>query len=71
MAVSLRGIEREFGEMAQQQATKNPKTAYLYLTQILGKSLDNPAVKAYHERFPYYDIKQDPVTNTIYFQHDE
>lgn len=57
--------------MALQQSIKKPKTAYLYLTQILGKSLDNPAVKSYHERYPFYDIKEDPNTKTIYFQHDE
>jgi hypoxia up-regulated 1 len=71
LAVSLRSNEREFGEIAMSQAIKNPKSAYLYITQILGKSLDNPVVKAYKERFPYYDIREDPNTKTIYFQHDE
>ena len=71
LAVSLKGSEREFGEMAMSQAIKNPKTAYLFLTQILAKPLDSPAVKAYREKFPYYDIKEDPETKTIYFQHDE
>jgi hypoxia up-regulated 1 len=71
LAVSLRRGEREFGEMALQQSIKHPKSAYLYLTDILGKSLDNPAVVSYKEKYPFYDIKEDPVTKTIYFQHDE
>jgi hypoxia up-regulated 1 len=71
LAVSLRGDEREFGEMALAQAIKRPKTAYMFITDILGKSLDNPAVKAYQERFPYYDMKEDEITKTVYFQHDE
>jgi len=53
------------------QAIKNPKTAYLFLTQILAKSLDSPAVKSYREKYPFYDIKENPETKTIYFQHDE
>lgn len=53
------------------QAIKNPKTAYLFLTQILAKSLDSPAVKAYREKYPFYDIRENPETKTIYFQHDE
>ena len=72
LAVSLRSSsDREFGEMAMSQAIKKPKTAYLYVTQILAKSLDSPAVKSYKERYPFYDIKEDPTTGTIYFQHDE
>ena len=71
LVVSLRSeSEREFGEMAMSQAIKNPKTAYLYLTQLLAKSLDNPAVQAYAAKYPYYDIREDPLTRTIYFQHD-
>ena len=71
LAVSLRGIEREFGGLALSQQIKKPKTAYVYLTTILAKGLDNPAVKAYKEKYPYYDIKENPETKTIYFQHDE
>jgi hypoxia up-regulated 1 len=69
--VSIKSNDREFGELALARAVKTPKAAYFHLTQILGKSLDNPAVKAYQERYPFYDIREDPVTKTIYFQHDE
>lgn len=71
LAVSIRSNEREFGELALSAGIKRPKSVYLHLTQILGKSLDNPAVKAYQEKYPFYDIREDPVTKTIYFQHDE
>lgn len=71
MAVSLRGAEREFGENALSQAIKSPKSAYLFVTQLLGKSIDNPVVKAYREKYPFYDIREDEATKTIYFQHDE
>lgn len=27
-------------------------------------------MKKFHERYPYYKIKEDEVTKTIYFQHD-
>lgn len=52
------------------QAIKHPKTAYLNLKDLVGKSLDNPLVKIYQERYPYYTIKEDETTKTIYFQHD-
>ena len=71
LIVSLRGTEREFGELAMSQAIKKPQTAYFGLTQILAKSLDSPAVQAYKEKYPFYNIKENPETKTIYFQHDE
>jgi hypoxia up-regulated 1 len=71
LIVSIKSNDREFGELAMSRAIKTPKAAYFYVTQLLGKSLNNPAVKAYQERFPYYDIREDPQTQTVYFQHDE
>lgn len=68
--MSLKGAEREFGENAYFQAIKNPKTAYLFITQVLGKPIDSPSVIAYREKYPFYDIKEDPNTKSIYFQHD-
>ena len=71
LAVSIKNNDREFGELAMQRAVKTPKAAYLYLTQLLAKSLDSPAVKAYQERYPYHEIREDAETKTIYFQHDD
>lgn len=71
LAVSLRGIEREFGGLALSQSIKKPKTAYLYITTLLAKPIDSPVVKAYMKKYSFYDIKENPVTKTIYFQHDE
>lgn len=67
----MRGSDREFGENALSQAVKSPKSAYLFITHLLAKSIDNPVVKAYQEKYPYYDIRQDETSGTIYFQHDE
>lgn len=69
--MAIKGNDREFGESAMSRGIKTPKAAYYYLTQVLGKSIDNPAVKEYQERYPFYDIRQDSETGTIYFQHDE
>jgi len=70
VAISLKSVEREFGDPALTQAIKHPKTAYFQLRDLLGKSLDNPLVKSFQQKYPFYDIKEDPVTKTIYFQHD-
>lgn len=67
----MRGSDREFGENALSQAVKSPKSAYLFIMNLLGKSIDNPAVVSYREKYPYYDIRSDESTGTIYFQHDE
>ena len=53
------------------QSVKYPKAAYSYLQDLLAKKLDNPLVKQYQERFPYYDLIEDSETNSIAFKHDE
>lgn len=71
LAVSLRGTERQFGELALAQCIKKPHTAYLYVTHLLAKPLDSPAVNEYKKKYPFHNIKEDPETKTVYFQHDE
>ncbi len=44
---------------------------YWYLLDLLGKSIDNPQVKQYQERFPYYELEADPDTGMVLFRHDE
>lgn len=68
--MSLRNNEREFGEQALSQGIKSPKSLYIFLTQLLAKPLDSPAVKSFQQRYPYYDIRENPETKTVYFQHD-
>ena len=70
IAISLKTVEREFGEPALSQSIKSPKTAYFNLRNLLGKPLNHPIVKQFQERYPYYNIKEDEKTKTIYFQHD-
>lgn len=38
---------------------------------MLGKSKDNPIVQRFLKKYPYYDIKEDSETKTIYFQHND
>ena len=53
------------------QATKFPANAYWYLTQIVGKKYEDPAVEQFQKRFPYYNIIKDEERGTILFQLDE
>ncbi|XP_053408991.1 hypoxia up-regulated protein 1-like isoform X2 [Mercenaria mercenaria] len=69
--VCLRNGERLFGNPAENCATKFPSNAFWYLTQIVGKKYDDPAVAQYQRRFPYYKLVKDEDRGTILFQIDE
>ncbi|KAJ8968762.1 hypothetical protein NQ317_012719 [Molorchus minor] len=69
--ISFRDNVRLFGEDAQNIGVSFPKQAYGYLFDLLGKSINHPLVKLYQERFPYYEIVENPETGTILFKHDE
>ncbi|XP_070548529.1 hypoxia up-regulated protein 1-like isoform X2 [Ptychodera flava] len=71
VAVSMRDNERIFGEDAAATGVRYPKSTYIYLQDMLAKSLNNPLIKMYQKRFPYYDLKEDPERGTVVFQHDE
>lgn len=68
--VSFRDNVRTFGEDAQTIAIRFPKNSYGYLLDLLGKDINNPVVKLYQERFPHYDIVEDPERGTILFKHE-
>lgn len=70
VAVAFRDGERTFGEDALTIGVRFPKQCYVYLLDLLGKKVDNPVVKLFQERFPYYDIVPDPTRGTVIFQHD-
>ena len=53
------------------QAVKYPKMAYWFMQSLLGKDMDQPQVKAFQERFPYYTIERDYQTGMPIFVHDE
>ncbi|KAK6642072.1 hypothetical protein RUM44_013795 [Polyplax serrata] len=69
--IAFRNNERTFGEDAQNVAVRFPSNGYGYLLDLLGKKLDNPIVKLYRKRFPYYLIEDDPLRGTVVFRHDE
>lgn len=69
--VAYRDDVRTFGEDAQSIGVRFPKNSYGYLLDLLGKDINNPIVKLYQERFPYYNIVEDPERGTILFKHDE
>jgi hypothetical protein len=45
--------ERTFSDPGMNVATKYPKYAFTYLTELLGVQVDSDIVRAYQIRFPY------------------
>lgn len=70
VAISFRDGERLIGDDALSVAVKFPDKAYLYFLDLLGKRLDNPMVKLFQKRFPYYNLVADEERGTVVFQHD-
>lgn len=69
--ISFRGDDRTFGEDAITASARFPKQTYAYLLDLVGKKVDNPLVKQFQRRFPYYDIIADPHRGTVLFKHDD
>ena len=70
-AVAFRDGQRSFGEEALNIGVKFPALCYKYFLDLVGKRLDHPAVKSYQNRFPYYNLEEDPVRGTVVFRHNE
>lgn len=70
VAIAFRNNERTVGEDAHTIGVRFPQNMYFYLLDLLAKEVDNPIVKLYKERFPYYQIVEDPTRKTVLFQHD-
>lgn len=70
VCISFRDGERRIGEDAQTVGVRFPENSYSYLLDLVGKSVENPAVKLFQKRFPYYNIVPDPVRGTVVFKHD-
>ncbi|XP_045499638.1 hypoxia up-regulated protein 1 [Colias croceus] len=68
--VAFRDGVRTFGEDAVTVGVRFPKNSYKYLLDLLGKPFDHPLVKAYRERFPYYEMVASE-RGTPEFIHDE
>lgn len=65
--IAFRDGRRMFGEDAVNIGMRFPEKSFKCLVDILGKTVDNPVVKSYQKRFPYYNIKADPERNTVVF----
>lgn len=84
--VAIKGKDREFGEAAISrvseilifiplltfsiQSTKIPGQSYMYLRELVGKSLNNPVIEQYSKRFPFFHLKTDGHTGELVFEHD-
>lgn len=71
VAIAFRDGERTFGEDALSVGVRFPSQCYVYFLDLLGKDINNPRVKLFQQRFPYYNIIPDPVRNTVVFKHDK
>lgn len=68
--IAYRDGQRLFGEDAATVGLRFPTNSFHYLLDLLGKSVDNPIVKLYQKRFPYYNIEADPERKTVVFKID-
>ncbi|XP_055539063.1 hypoxia up-regulated protein 1 [Wyeomyia smithii] len=70
-AIAFRDGDRVVGEDAYNIGVRFPTNNFAYLIDLLGKTIDNPMVELYRQRFPYYDIVEDPVRHTVVFRNGE
>ncbi|NXC71797.1 HYOU1 protein, partial [Anhinga anhinga] len=68
VAVSLKESERLFGDSALGMSIKNPKVAFRYFQDLLGKRIDNPHVALYRSRFPEHELVKDEKRQTVIFK---
>lgn len=57
MVVSMKDGERKFGSDAMNVCVKSPKHCFSHLLDLVGKTVDNPMVKFYTDRFPHHKIE--------------
>ncbi|XP_061449474.1 hypoxia up-regulated protein 1 isoform X2 [Rhineura floridana] len=68
VAVTLKENERLFGDSAVGMGIKNPKVAFRYFQDLLGKHIDNPQVTMYQSRFPEHELVKDARRETVAFK---
>ncbi|XP_028563593.2 hypoxia up-regulated protein 1 [Podarcis muralis] len=68
VAVTLKENERLFGDNAVGMGIKNPKVAFRYFQDLLGKRIDNPQVTMYQSRFPEHELVKDARRETVSFK---
>lgn len=69
--IAYRDGQRFVGEDAVTIGLRFPANSFQYLLDLLGKTVENPVVKSYQKRFPYYNIVADPERKTVIFKIDE
>ncbi|XP_077162738.1 hypoxia up-regulated protein 1 [Paroedura picta] len=68
VVVALKENERLFGDSAVGMAIRNPKVAFRYFQDLLGKHMDNPQVALYQSRFPEHELVKDARRQTVTFR---
>jgi len=69
--VSMKGDERLFAAPAMAASVKHPANAFIYLSHLLGKKFESPAVELYRKRFPFYNLMKDEKRGTVLFEGSE
>nr|XP_060643609.1 hypoxia up-regulated protein 1 [Anolis sagrei ordinatus] len=68
VAVTLKENERLFGDNAVGMGIKNPKVAFRYFQDLLGKRIDNPQVALFQARFPEHELEKEERRETVTFK---
>lgn len=63
--------ERRFGHDAMSLVTKRPKETFLYLSRLLGKSIDTPIIQQFTDQYYPYTFIEDKERGTIRIQFGE
>uniref|UniRef100_A0A0N5AY75 Hypoxia up-regulated protein 1 n=1 Tax=Syphacia muris TaxID=451379 RepID=A0A0N5AY75_9BILA len=65
--IGINKDERFFGDNGLAFAIKNPKNSFVHLVDLLGKTIDNPIVSLYKQRFPFINLVADDERKTVNF----
>uniref|UniRef100_A0A023GPD1 Hypoxia up-regulated protein 1 n=1 Tax=Amblyomma triste TaxID=251400 RepID=A0A023GPD1_AMBTT len=71
VAIAFRDGERHFGEQAVSTGIRFPDKSYSHFLDLLGKERNNPVVKEFERRFPFYVLEADSKTGGVLFKHPE
>ncbi|GAU93545.1 HSP70-3 [Ramazzottius varieornatus] len=71
LALAFRNGERFFGEAAWSTCGRAPKSCFVYFLDLLGKNTSHELVQLYHQRFPQYDLVDDPVSKRVVYKLDD
>ncbi|EEC17212.1 hypoxia up-regulated protein, putative [Ixodes scapularis] len=71
VAIAFREGERHFGDQAISTGVRFPEKSFSHFLDLLGKTRDNPVVKVFERRFPFYTLEADPQTGGVLFRHPE